>query len=339
MDEKTKSRVKTSLFTLIGLATMGVLIWYVGPGRLLASLLSVSIPWLCLSVAISLIYYYLRAFRWTLLLKPVKNGVVVSNAFWITMIGYMANSLSGTRVGGEFLRAFLMKLREGIGFFEAFSSICVERILDLLGIVTIGVVSLSFFSADIVLPQWFIDSFRLVGAFVLAAITGLIIATRKEEALSDFLMRVLALIRLPENWREKFMYFFKTLIVGARGISTDLGSVFVILVFTVAAWLLQAISVYALFVAFGFDLSLGLALLGSMILQITFILPSPPGQAGTYEGAFVGIFVALGLPLEEILPMSLLNHFVYFSLIVLFGWIGMGKMNISFRELKNLGKQ
>jgi uncharacterized membrane protein YbhN (UPF0104 family) len=72
-----------------------------------------------------------------------------------------------------------------------------------------------------------------------------------------------------------------------------------------------------------------------MILQMTFIFPAPPGLAGTYEGAFAGVFVALGLSLEEILPMSLLNHFLYFSLIFLLGWIGMAKMDVTFQELKS----
>jgi len=269
----------------------------------------------------------------------VKKGVKVSNAFWITLIGYMTNSVSGTRVGGEFLRAFLMKLREDIGFFEGFSSVCVERVLDLLGIVAIGVFSLSFFSSDLVLPQLFVNSFRIVGTLVLAAIMGLILGTRKERELSELLGRLLALIRLPEKWQTKLLDFFKALVVGARGISTDYRSLALILVLTFVTWFLRGVSIYAMFMAFGLDLSPGLVLLGSMILQLTFIFPSPPGQAGTYEGAFAAIFVVLGLTLEEVLPMALLNHVLYFSLMLLLGWIGMAKMNISFQQLKSLREE
>lgn len=339
MDEKIKNRLRTLLFTFIGLTIMGGLIWYVGPDKLLASLVSVSPFWLCLSVAIVLVCYFLRALRWTLLLKPVKNGVRVSNAFWITLIGYMANSVSGTRVGGEFLRAFLMRLREDIGFFESFSSVCVERILDLLGIVAIGVFSLSFFSSNLILPRWFMDSFRIVGIMVLAAIIGLIIGTRKEREFSELLDRLLALIRLPEKWRTKLLNFFKALVVGAQGISTDLRVLVLILGLTLVTWFLRGVSIYTMFIAFSLDLSLGSVLLGSMILQLTFIFPSPPGQAGTYEGAFTAIFVVLGLTLEEVLPMTLLNHVLSFSLTLLLGWIGMAKMNISFQQLKSFREE
>ncbi len=339
MDENLKSRLKALLFTLIGLSVMAGLIWYVGPEKLLTSFLSVSLSWLCLSIATTLVFFCFRAFRWALLLKPVKNSVAISNTFWITLVGYMVNFISGTRVGGEFLRALLLKLREDIGFFEGFSSVCVERVLDLLGIVAIGVVSLSFLSSGMTLPRWFIDSFQIVGTLVLFAITGLIIGTRKEKELSSLLNRILISIRLPEKWRLKLMDFFKALIVGARGISTDLRSLIMILGLTLVIWLLMAISIYTMFLSFNINLSIGVVLLGSMILQMTFIFPSPPGQAGSYEGAFAGIFVALGLPLEEVLPMSLLNHFIYLSLISLLGWIGMAKMNITFQQLKSLRDQ
>lgn len=336
MNETVRGRLRTLLFTLIGFAVMVGLIWYVGPEKLLASVLSVSPSWLCLSVVFTLLFFILRAIRWTLLLRPVKNAVLISNAFWVTLIGYMANFVSGTRVGGEFLRAILMRLREDIGFVEGFSSVCVERVLDLLGIVAIGVISLSFFPANMPLPEWFMDSLRVVGTFVLVAIVGLIAGTRKERALAGLLDRTLTLIRIPEKWRMRLLDFFKALIVGARGISTDLPSLMVIFFLTLTIWTLQALSVYAMFVAFGLSLSLGLAFLGTMILQLTFILPSPPGLAGTYEGAFAGIFVTLGLTLGEVLPLSLLNHFVYFSLILVLGWVGMVKMDISLQQLRSL---
>jgi len=336
MDSKVKSALKSSLLVSIGLAIIAGLVWYTGPERLLTSLLSVSPSWVFFSMSVILLFYLTRAFRWTLLLRPVKNKISISNAFWITLIGYMANFLSGTRVGGEFLRAFLMRVKEDIGFFEGFSSICVERVLDLLGIVLIGVVSLMALPSDIPLPHWFSSSLQIVGAFVLVAIIGLIIGARKETVLLGLLNRTLKFFRLPERWSVRLMDFSKALILGAKGLSTAPRSFAIILVSTVIIWLLQALSIYAMFFAFGLKLSLGMVLLGSMVLQLTFIFPAPPGLAGTYEGAFVGIFAALGLGLEEVLPMSLLNHFLFLSLISLLGWIGMVRMDLSLQDIRDI---
>jgi len=339
MNEKVKSLIKNSLLILIGFAILSWLIWYTGPERLLASLLSISPSWASVSIVLVLVFYWFRAFRWTLLLRPVKDRVSVSKAFWITLIGYMTNFLSGTRVGGEFLRAFLMKLKEDVGFFEAFSSVCVERVLDLLGIVAIGVISIFLIPPSVNLPRWFMESLRLVGTLVLVALVGLVAGTRKEQALLGFLGRVLSLIRLPEKWRMQLLDFSKALIMGARGIGGDPASIVLIFSSTMVIWLLQALSIYAMFLSFGLGLPFRLVLLGSMVLQLTFILPAPPGLAGTYEGAFVGIFVALGLRIEEVLPMSLLNHFIFLSLISLLGWAGMAKMNLSLEQLRNIRKQ
>lgn len=339
MNEKVKSFVKNSLLVLIGVAILGWLIWYTGPERLLASFLSISLYWASLSMVLVLVFYWFRAFRWALLLRPVKDHISLSKAFWITLIGYMTNFLSGTRVGGEFLRAFLMKLKEDIGFFEAFSSVCVERVLDLLGIVAIGAVSILLIPSNIDLPRWFIDSLRLVGFLVLIALLGLVAGTRKEAALLGLLDHILSLIRLPEKWRMTLLDFSKALIMGARGIGGEPVSLILIFSSTMLIWLLQALSIYAMFLAFGLSLSFGLVLLGSMVFQLTFILPAPPGLAGTYEGAFVGIFVALGLRIEAVLPMSLLNHFIFLSLISLLGWVGMAKMGLSLKQLRNIRKQ
>jgi len=66
-----------------------------------------------------------RAYRWRLLLKPLKN-TRFGNAFGSLSIGFMANSVLPAR-GGEFVRAFAIGQTEKMSKSASFATIIVER--------------------------------------------------------------------------------------------------------------------------------------------------------------------------------------------------------------------
>src|SRR5204863_135729 len=69
------------------------------------AILGASLPWLAASLAVSLTVFFLRAVRWTWILRPVAR-VPVWPAFAATATGFAANNLPGKV--GEVLRPFLL---------------------------------------------------------------------------------------------------------------------------------------------------------------------------------------------------------------------------------------
>ena len=80
------------------------------------------------ALVLTFISYYLRAVRWKFLLLPIQR-TRMSNLFPATLIGYMANNLLPARLG-EFVRAYTLGRKEGIGSSAVFASLVLDRLCD-----------------------------------------------------------------------------------------------------------------------------------------------------------------------------------------------------------------
>jgi hypothetical protein len=77
----------------------------------------------------------------------------------------MVNTLVPIRLE-EFVRAYILCEKEGTGFASGFSSIVVERTLDLIGLLSIGIVTMFMVSAQIGLSSMVGDIFTAVGLLI-----------------------------------------------------------------------------------------------------------------------------------------------------------------------------
>jgi len=334
MKEGSDERFRILLSSILGIALMIGLLWYVGIEEILGYLYNVSPVWLAASIFVSLSFYLLRAWRWKLLLKPVKNSVHISNALAITVIGYFVNTLIPIRIG-EFIRAFLLKEKEGVGFAEGFSSIVVERVLDVMGIVMLGVIGLYIIPPELSFPYWFIQSLRLVGGLVVIALAGIIVGTRKEKEMLVLAEKTVSVVPLlPGKWRERVLEFAESLIRGARGVGHDLTALVMILLLTAAMWTLQFLNTYFIFKSLNYDVLIVITLLGSMIILLSFILPAPPGFAGTYEAYWSLVFVTgLGLELLPTVAAGVFSHLLFMVITIVLGSLATVWMGIKLGEV------
>jgi len=316
------NKLGTVTSLIVGVLLLAFMLSYVGFGELVISLRKASAYWLILAFLILPLPFLIRAWRWRLLLLPTKNTVGYSNALGITFVGFLANSLIPIRTG-EFFRAFLMQRRESVGFFEAFSSIIVERLLDLLSIVTLATIALFLFPYHFVLPEWAINILRIVGTLTLSAIVVLMVGTRKEEAVMSLANKTAFKIPMPRSWKGKLNTWLEEVIRGVKGLSYSSTLVSVLLVQSFAIWLVYALQVHIMFQMFTMDIPPLVALLGSMLFNLSFIFPAPPGYVGSYEAFWSVVFMGLGLSLAEVLPIGLVTHLLSMVFITLAGCLSM----------------
>ena len=87
--------------------------------------------WVFISIALSYVSYWIRAFRWNLLLKPLGFEHLTSNRTTIAvLIGYLAN-LAFPRLG-EVTRCGILKRNEKVPMTTSFGSVITERIIDVV---------------------------------------------------------------------------------------------------------------------------------------------------------------------------------------------------------------
>ena len=100
--------------------------------ELWVSIKNVNFVLIVLAVVIQLLSNVIRAWRWQILAKPIKD-VSFEPAFSSIMIGYFGNSVLPFRMG-EFLRAYVVADKISLTASTAFGTIVIERILDFIGL-------------------------------------------------------------------------------------------------------------------------------------------------------------------------------------------------------------
>src|SRR2546426_114403 len=100
----------------------------------LSSLWNVQPGWLAASIAATLLTYVARAFRWQVLLNPLKSvpmGPLIST----NVLGFSAIYLFGRP--GELVRPLWLTRRENIPLTASLATIIVERFLDALMVIAL----------------------------------------------------------------------------------------------------------------------------------------------------------------------------------------------------------
>ena len=118
----------------------------IDPGRLAASLRGVGWGWglLILAALVQVFHCVLRAWRWRILLSPLKERTGFYNLFSAITIGYMVTMLLPGRIG-EVLRPVMLAQREKISKGGALATIVLERLMDALSVATFLAIYLIFF--------------------------------------------------------------------------------------------------------------------------------------------------------------------------------------------------
>ena len=107
-----------------------------------ASLERLNWGWLLLTIVLILASYYGRALRWAIFLKPLKPNPSIVNLLSATIIGYSAITLFGRP--GEFVRPYLIAMKEGVPVASQIAAWVLERIFDLLMALLVFGFALSF---------------------------------------------------------------------------------------------------------------------------------------------------------------------------------------------------
>ena len=102
---------------------------------------TVDYTWVILSIVLSLLSYYARAYRWNILLKPLgHNNLNVHRTNLAILVGYLAN-LAFPRLG-EVTRCAWIKKSDEVPVSESLGTVITERIIDLLTLIVLILIAL-----------------------------------------------------------------------------------------------------------------------------------------------------------------------------------------------------
>jgi uncharacterized protein (TIRG00374 family) len=249
----------------------------------------------------------------------------------------MVNTLIPIRLG-EFVRAYILGEKEETGFGPSFSSIVVERTLDLVGLLSIGIVAMFLVSAQAGLSDLVVNIFTAVAVLIAVILAVIIVGVKKEDLIIRLLTRITSKIPLVKKYTNRIADFVSSLIKGLQGLSQNPKMFVTNISLTWILWLIHTSAIYLTFTAFNYPISFVAAILGGVLMSLSHILPATPGYVGSYEAFWALIFFSLGVPENLLLATAVISHLIGLLPIVILGCISVVWLGVSFAEIFTLKK-
>jgi glycosyltransferase 2 family protein len=302
---------------VLGLGLLGLWLAIVDIHDMVAMLTRIRILYLPLMIGLFFLSYFLRSLRWKVVISPIVR-ISAAEAFHLSMTNHLVNFLVPVHAG-EAAKCLLLKKIKGTLLSQSLAATYMDKAVDLLPIV-LGVALAPFVSVRI--------------RSVLLGVSGMIVVIWM--ALMASVVFILLKKKAALAWAEKALRFFPKIFRPKIG---RLARLFVegfsflprlsrripeILGLTFLAFLVQSLFLWIFFSSFGIRLSLPAMFVGYGLLNVSFLIPAPPGYSGSLELIFIFIFSYLyGYDKNPVSAVAVSSHIFT---AVAFGLFGLAAM-------------
>jgi uncharacterized protein (TIRG00374 family) len=278
--------LRASIGLVAGALLIASFLRLVNIGSVYQRLTHLSIGMALLCGATFLAAYVVRAMRWRWLLTP--HQVSFRRAAAIYQIAIFLNWLLPVR-GGEVAMSLLLRRSNGIPVNESLAAVSMDKAMDLLP--TVGLVALiPFLGLHLSRSLWLV----LAGAIAAVGFGAgfLTFAAWRPERAVALLARPLAAL-LPRGAADRVRPFITGFVATLIALIRRPRILLIAAVYTVFALGLDALFCLLAFRAVGVTVPVLVVLYGYTLFNLSFILPSPPGQIGSNE--LVGMLIFSGV--------------------------------------------
>jgi len=282
----------------------------------------INLSYAALSLFFIVFMQALRSYRWGVILQPLEK-INQLTLFSVTCVGFLAIAAIPARIG-ELARPYLIAKKSSIKMSSALGTVVVERVLDSLAVLTITITVLILQD----LPSWMIKSgilFFIVTVLMIACIIGLVWRRETTVKIIDRILRF-----LPGKLSQKVNHVIHHFIDGFQVI-TDVKRLLYLLFLSAVVWLVDVAAIYALFLAFGFNLPILAAFVVMVILIAGIAIPAAPGFIGNWHYACILGLSLFGIAKPEGLSFALVYHFLSMIVLIVLGviFLPFNKFSIS----------
>lgn len=286
---------------------------------LLLALSQTSLSWFGLSIFVSLIGFWVRAWRWKLLIDAGESQKTKTiNTFWALMIGYLANLLVPR--AGEVARCGVLTKTEDRQMGKLLGTVILERTFDLLFMVII------IFLAFLLERDLFV---RLFSELVS-------LDTLKEKILQSLPLLIGGLVvtlifiyLIFQKYRDsslfkKIRHFLRDLVHGVislKNVDNQLGFWGSSILIWITYYLMLIFMAWAIPSTASLSLS---AMLMVMVMGTIGMVAPVQGGIGTFHALVAFILMAYGLSDEEGKIFAAIIHGSQVLIVIILGLISLG---------------
>ncbi len=303
-----------------------------------STLWAVRWPWLAVAVLIAMASYYGRVLRWAVMIRHLRPHPDLGGLFSATIIGFTAIYLFGRP--GEFVRPYLIAIKEKVSVSSQLAAWLLERICDLLTTLLIFAFALAEVerSGAGVGPRlrWAMET----GGYLLGGVglLSLAVVILLRQFPSQFRQRLIdGLEVLPVRWRTKAAELVDSFLNGLEATRSPAG-LWGLVWYTVLEWALIISCYFAMFRAFPATSRLGF---GDALILIGFVafgsLVQIPGLGGGVQVVCIVILSEVfKLPVEAATGIALIIWLITFVVVVPVGVVYIVKEGLNWRKIKEI---
>jgi glycosyltransferase 2 family protein len=323
MTIKTKNQdwMKILPGVIVSLLALAVLLYFVDLKRFVQALRMADFRFVLMIFVNSLIFLFIRAIVWRTLLQEKAS---YSQVFVTLNEGYLLNNVLPFRLG-EIGRAFLLGRKANLPFFEVFSTIFVERVLDIAMAAGLLLFSLGF----VVGASWANQAALAALGMVALGIFVLFLLARY----SDWTVQMFE--RLTHRWPSLSAMGSQQLHAFLSGLAVFKdGRRFLRVIFwMVVNWLAIVLQYYCILRAYypqvewiWLPFTIGVVALGAAA-------PSSPGAVGVLELSMVGALSVFGLDPSVALAAAVTAHLINYLVTGSIGVYGLTRDGLTLTGL------
>ncbi|UCE37239.1 MAG: flippase-like domain-containing protein [Thermoplasmata archaeon] len=250
---------KLALLIVVSVVMIIMMILLTDPKKMAHILRKTNVFIILCVIGLYLLNGFVKALRWHLLVRSSGSAISFSRIYLFLLIGLMVNNTTPGRVGGEPVRAYLLRSRDDVPIGQGLSTIFAERIMDLIVLTSMALIGVA-----LIIP-FLVDSDFSVGLLLISFIPVIVViitliymATHPELLRRAALGLCIFLKKVSKkDWAQKaesgLLSFVDSFSEGIDNMGKDLrtnkktGFAFVVL--TVLVWLNEAGRIYLILLA------------------------------------------------------------------------------------------
>lgn len=255
--------------------------------------------WLLLMIVPYVLTFMTKVWRWRVMFHPDENRVGPGLLFSSLMLSYIPLPFRA----GEVARGVVASARSGIPAARVFSTILLEKVLDVLTLLLFLGISLPFVG----LPSEFQGKATLLGGGFLVIAVGILVIVLRP-GLARGIAHFVA-TKLPGGFGPRIEAITDQALQGLAPLS-DLSIATKLVAWSLATWGVNAVTVYFLLLSFNVVVTPMAAVTLIVASNLGMAVPSAPGYVGTFELVVATVLGILGVPPETAKSFALVYHFV-----------------------------
>lgn len=293
--KKTLTLIAVTLITLLALAYA---LWDVDLAEL-GRMLSGGNYWVLAPILLLLVlFYWIKAIRWVLILRPVGN-FTRKQVTPSMVIGFAANNILPAHLG-ELIRIAIFARKYTRPISSIAISLLVERIFDLVAILTYY--ALSMVLIDVPPESLEIGAWLVVGLLAGFLVT-LSIVLYRPEYLHHLANRIGHL--LPGESGTRLTRILDNVINAFSSLKSPTLLLYMT-AWSMLKWGMMAAIIWLTLLAYGAEVSPGIAMILMAVLALAAAVPNAPGYVGAIQAAYVFALRPFGISEEVAFAASVL---------------------------------